>query len=165
MLMSRGSCGSSAAAHLQLQTDTLLPAAQGQVPKRALTAADLFSAHCPLHEVLLRHLQRALSALKASEAAAHPSLYPVLVLLSRLRCWAPTAARHSGSACLLLSHAPCSLCCRSTAVKDVAIASMPRELLCLDKHRWPCQSLLGGCRRLVWPGGWVSGTGCYWSNK
>ena len=59
---------------------------QGQEPKRALTAADLFSAHGPLHALLLEHLRQARSALEAAQAATHPSLYPILVLLSRLRC-------------------------------------------------------------------------------
>lgn len=72
-----------------------LPCAQGQVPKRALTAAELFSAHGPLYDVLLHHLHCACEAMEAAKAAAPPSLYPVLVLLSRLRCCLLTDNKHA----------------------------------------------------------------------
>ena len=59
--------------------------------RRAPTAADLFARHTALHPFLLAQLSEAVGALEAlppgrGAAPLHPSLFPILVLLSRLRC-------------------------------------------------------------------------------
>lgn len=61
----------------------LLP--QGEVPKRAITAVDFFRCFPSLHSFLLSELQAAAEGLEGAAADMHPSLFPCLVLLSRLR--------------------------------------------------------------------------------
>ena len=58
---------------------------QGELPRRAFTAADLCAAHAGLQPTLAEHLRTA-AAIEAGEGTASPTLYPVLVLLCRLRC-------------------------------------------------------------------------------
>lgn len=58
--------------------------------KRAPTAADFFARHPQLHPFLLAQLGEAAAALNGGDGSSsgqevHPSLFPVLVLLSRLR--------------------------------------------------------------------------------
>lgn len=56
------------------------PAAQ-----RSLSAQELFARYPTLLSCLVQQLQLGVEGLEASRAAAHPSLCPTLVLLSRLR--------------------------------------------------------------------------------
>ena len=72
----------------------LCPASpQGSVAaKRAPTAADFFARYPQLHPFLLHQLSEAAAALQhgasssnPSASSMHPSLFPLLVLLSRLR--------------------------------------------------------------------------------
>ena len=58
---------------------------QGDGSKRAVTGVDFFIRYPTLHPFLLRQLAGAVEKLEAGDAG-HPSLYPVLALLSRLRC-------------------------------------------------------------------------------
>lgn len=58
---------------------------QGEAPKRAITGAEFFHRFPLLHSYLLGQLEAAAEALRSREAQLHPSLYPILVLLSRLR--------------------------------------------------------------------------------
>lgn len=58
---------------------------QGDGSKRAIMGEDFFQRYPSVHPVLLAQLDAAVSALEAGDAG-HPSLYPVLALLSRLRC-------------------------------------------------------------------------------
>ena len=60
-------------------------AAQGDGSSRAITGSDFFRRHPALHPALLAHLATAVERLKAGDAG-HPSLFPVLALLARLRC-------------------------------------------------------------------------------
>ena len=54
--------------------------------QRSLSAQELFARYPALLECLVQQLQLGVAGLEASRAAAHPSLCPTLVLLSRLRC-------------------------------------------------------------------------------
>lgn len=60
-------------------------AAQGDGSSRAITGSDFFRRHPALHPALLAHLATAVERLAAGDAG-HPSLFPVLALLARLRC-------------------------------------------------------------------------------
>jgi hypothetical protein len=63
---------------------------QGSVSKHAVTSAEFFQRYPPLHAFLLEQLRAAAAQLDRRDdggvRSAHPSLHPVLVLLSRLRC-------------------------------------------------------------------------------
>ncbi len=59
--------------------------AQGEVPRRAVTGAELFQPYPTLHPFLLGELRAAALALAQGDPLLHPSLFPVLLLLSRLR--------------------------------------------------------------------------------
>lgn len=65
--------------------DRQLAVVQGEMPKRAVTGAEFFSRFPPLHGYLLRQLQEAAQGMQGPTQRMHPSLYPILVLLSRLR--------------------------------------------------------------------------------
>ncbi len=58
---------------------------QGEAPKRAITGAEFFHRFPLLHSYLLEQLTAAAKALQSPSAQLHPSLYPILVLLARLR--------------------------------------------------------------------------------
>ena len=58
---------------------------QGEVPRRAITGAELFQRYPTLHPFLLGELCAAAAALAQDDPLLHPSLFPVLLLLSRLR--------------------------------------------------------------------------------
>jgi hypothetical protein len=58
---------------------------QGEAPKRAITGAEFFHRFPLLHSYLLDQLAAAATAMRAPNAQLHPSLYPILVLLARLR--------------------------------------------------------------------------------
>ena len=58
---------------------------QGEMPKRAVTGVEFFHRFPPLHAYLLGQLQEAVRGVQESTSRMHPSLYPILVLLSRLR--------------------------------------------------------------------------------
>ena len=58
---------------------------QGDGSSRAITGSDFFRRHPALHPALLAHLATAVERLAAGDAG-HPSLFPVLALLARLRC-------------------------------------------------------------------------------
>lgn len=58
---------------------------QGEAPKRAITGAEFFHRFPLLHSYLLEQLTAAATALQSPGAQLHPSLYPILVLLARLR--------------------------------------------------------------------------------
>ena len=58
---------------------------QGEAPKRAITGAEFFHRFPLLHSYLLDQLKAAASAMRAPATQLHPSLYPILVLLARLR--------------------------------------------------------------------------------
>ncbi|BDA45482.1 probable thyroid adenoma-associated protein homolog [Coccomyxa sp. Obi] len=58
---------------------------KGEAPKRAITGAEFFHRFPLLHSYLLEQLTAAAAALQSPSAALHPSLYPILVLLARLR--------------------------------------------------------------------------------
>ena len=56
------------------------------VPSSAgLTSLEFFKSHPALHPFLLQQLLAAARQLQAPGAALHPSLFPILALLSRLR--------------------------------------------------------------------------------
>lgn len=59
------------------------------MPRRAVGGAELFQRHPALHPFLLGELQAAAAALEARGAQLHPSLFPTLLLLSRLKYAAP----------------------------------------------------------------------------
>jgi len=59
--------------------------AQGDGSSRAITGSDFFRRHPALHPALRAHLTTAVERLAAGDAG-HPSLFPVLALLARLRC-------------------------------------------------------------------------------
>ena len=58
---------------------------QGELPRRAVTAADFFHRYPSLHGFLLQRLRQATLHLTMAKAGACPSLFPILALLSRLR--------------------------------------------------------------------------------
>jgi len=58
---------------------------QGDGSNRAITGHDFFQRYPTLHPFLLSQLGSAVAELEAGNAG-HPSLYPVLALLARLRC-------------------------------------------------------------------------------
>lgn len=60
-------------------------ALQGEMPKRAVTGVEFFNRFPPLHSYLLGQLQEAAQGVQEGTTQMHPSLYPILVLLSRLR--------------------------------------------------------------------------------
>ncbi|KAK9830799.1 hypothetical protein WJX74_007694 [Apatococcus lobatus] len=62
---------------------------KGELPRRAVTAADFFHRYPSLHSFLLQRLQRATQQLPAGFTGQQPSLFPILALLGRLR---PSAA-------------------------------------------------------------------------
>lgn len=55
------------------------------MPKRAVTGVEFFNRFPPLHSYLLGQLQEAAQGVQEGTSCLHPSLYPILVLLSRLR--------------------------------------------------------------------------------
>lgn len=55
------------------------------MPRRAITGAELFQRYPMLHPFLLGELRAAAAALAQDDQLLHPSLFPVLLLLSRLR--------------------------------------------------------------------------------
>lgn len=58
---------------------------QGESARRAITGAEFFNRYPSLHNFLLTQLQAAAHQLEQGAAVVHPSLTPVLALLSRLR--------------------------------------------------------------------------------
>jgi len=56
---------------------------------RAITGAEFFNRYPSLHHFLLTQLQAATHQLQQGATVVHPSLTPVLALLSRLRCLSP----------------------------------------------------------------------------
>ncbi len=106
--------------------------------KRAPTAADFFARHPQLHPFLLQQLEAAAASLESGSSSSselHPSLFPVLVLLSRLR---PSRLSHlsgsSGSSALAeqqLSPAPFApllqrcAAASTAAVRQLAASALP----------------------------------------
>ena len=70
-----------AAAHGEVVVDAL----QGESARRAITGAEFFNRFPSLHTFLLTQLQAATKQLQQGGGVVHPSLFPVLALLSRLR--------------------------------------------------------------------------------
>lgn len=62
------------------------------MPKRAVTGAEFFNRFPLLHGYLLGQLQDAAQGVQTGTSQMHPSLYPILVLLSRLRHSIQTAS-------------------------------------------------------------------------
>ena len=58
---------------------------QGESARRAITGAEFFNRYPTLHPFLLTQLQAAAQQLSQGSSAVHPSLVPILALLSRLR--------------------------------------------------------------------------------
>jgi hypothetical protein len=58
---------------------------QGDSPKRSITGAEFFHRFPLLHIYLLDELKKAADAVEEGSSEMHPALYPILVLLSRLR--------------------------------------------------------------------------------
>ncbi|DBB01023.1 TPA: hypothetical protein ACH3X1_000923 [Trebouxia sp. C0004] len=58
---------------------------KGESARRAITGAEFFNRYPSLHHFLLTQLQAATHQLEQGAAVVHPSLTPVLALLSRLR--------------------------------------------------------------------------------
>ncbi len=58
---------------------------QGESARRAITGAEFFNRYPSLHSFLLTQLQAATRQLEQWATVVHPSLTPVLALLSRLR--------------------------------------------------------------------------------
>ena len=58
---------------------------QGEMPKRAVTGIEFFHRFPLLHSYLLGQLCSAAQGVQEAASQMHPSLYPILVLLSRLR--------------------------------------------------------------------------------
>ena len=86
------------------------------MPKRAVTGVEFFNRFPPLHSYLLGQLQEAAQGVREGTSRMHPSLYPILVLLSRLRHSTQAAtnlgvpssfAPHSIRTTLGLSQHPC----------------------------------------------------------
>ena len=73
---------------------------QGEVPKRAVTGVEFFHRFPLLHSYLLGQLQSAAQGVREGTSQMHPTLYPILVLLSRLR----HATQAAGSTEVLLLH-------------------------------------------------------------
>ena len=71
---------------------------QGEMPKRAVTWAEFFNRFPPLHSYLLGQLGDAAQGVQGATSHMHPSLYPILVLLSRLR-HSTQAASNTGVPC------------------------------------------------------------------
>jgi len=67
---------------------------RGEPPRKAVSGSEFFHRHPALHPFLLAEL-RAAAALEVRRGALHPSLFPALLLLSRLR---PSAAAGAGAA-------------------------------------------------------------------
>jgi len=61
------------------------------MPKRAVTGVEFFNRFPLLHGYLLGQLQDAAQGVQRGTSQMHPSLYPILVLLSRLRHSVQTA--------------------------------------------------------------------------
>ena len=72
---------------------------QGEMPKRAVTGIEFFHRFPLLHSYLLGQLCSAAQGVQEGTSQMHPSLYPILVLLSRLR----HATQATGSTEVLLS--------------------------------------------------------------
>ena len=72
---------------------------QGEMPKRAVTGVEFFHRFPLLHSYLLGQLRSAAQGVWEGTSQMHPSLYPILVLLSRLR----HATQATGSTEVLLS--------------------------------------------------------------
>jgi len=62
---------------------------RGEAPRKAVSGGEFFHRHPALHPFLLAELRAAAAALERARGALHPSLFPALLLLSRLR---PSAA-------------------------------------------------------------------------
>ena len=71
------------------------------MPRRAISGAELCHRYPTLHPFLLGELRAGAAALAQRDPQLHPSLFPVLLLLSRLRR-AP-AATSAGSCSQLAS--------------------------------------------------------------
>lgn len=56
------------------------------MPRRAVGGAEFFQRHPVLHPFLLAELRAAAAALESRRVQLHPSLFPTLLLLSRLKC-------------------------------------------------------------------------------
>lgn len=84
---------------------------QGEAPKRAITGAEFFHRFPLLHSYLLDQLKAAAAAMQSPAAKLHPSLYPILVLLARLRpsLHSRNAAQARCQALLAFTH-PLRLC-------------------------------------------------------
>ena len=65
--------------------DCGLHALQGESAKRSITGADFFRRFPALHGHLLAQLHEAAAGMARGGLAMHPSLYPILVLLARLK--------------------------------------------------------------------------------
>ena len=63
----------------------LVDGLQGESARRAITGAEFFNRYPSLHNFLLTQLQAASQQLQQGATLVHPSLFPVLALLSRLR--------------------------------------------------------------------------------
>ena len=67
------------------QPQVVAVALQGESARRAITGAEFFNRFPSLHTFLLTQLQAATRQLQHGGGVVHPSLFPVLALLSRLR--------------------------------------------------------------------------------
>lgn len=67
------------------QPQVVAVALQGESARRAITGAEFFNRFPSLHTFLLTQLQAAIKQLQQGGGVVHPSLFPVLALLSRLR--------------------------------------------------------------------------------
>ncbi|KAK9842206.1 hypothetical protein WJX81_000582 [Elliptochloris bilobata] len=100
---------------------------KGEVPRRAIGGAELFLRYPALHPFLLGELQAAVAALGQRGAPLHPSLFPVLLLLSRLKPALDASMEAAEDSLTPAAFAPVVRCCaraRQAAVRHLAARAL-----------------------------------------
>ena len=111
--------------------DRQLAVVQGEMPKRAVTGAEFFNRFPPLHSYLLRQLQEAAQGMQGPTQRMHPSLYPILVLLSRLRHSTQSASNAEVGCCgVAIRTVPTAM---SEAIRSAWRAGL---VVVLEQHDW-----------------------------
>lgn len=113
---------------------------QGELPRRAVTAADFFHRYPSLHAFLLERLRQAILHLTAARASACPSLFPILALLSRLRS--------GGSTCGFAPTCPQMACLRAVSTASAHAAPGGMRIMSQDTS-FGCL-LAGSCAQLLY---------------
>ena len=118
-------CNASTTCNMRVSSLTL-DTVQGESARRAITGAEFFNRYPSLHPFLLAQLQAAAQQLSQGSSAVHPSLVPILALVSRLRllCCAVLCCADPSRALL---------CCNSQAdlaYRNTGNSSNKDHLLC-----------------------------------